>query len=107
VVSLPPEPDSAQERAIFACAGHVFLKTCDAPRALRALKCVFDGKTLDYTKLLLAFIRTAHYWTQIHPELVLEDDISSWLRMRLLPHASLEPRRNHLRTCLVAESQKS
>jgi hypothetical protein len=107
VVSLPPEPDSAQERAMFACAGHVFLKTSDAPRALRALKCVFDGKTLDYTKLLLAFIRTAHDWTEIHPELVLEDDISSWLRMRLLPHASLEPRRNHLRTCLVAESQKS
>ena len=79
VVSLPLEPDSAQERAIFACAAHVFLKTSDAPRALRALKCVFDGKTLEYTKLLLAFIRTAHYWTEIHPELVLEDDISQLL----------------------------
>ena len=76
---LPPEPDSAQERAIFACAAHVFLKTSDAPRALRALKCVFDGKTLEYTKLLLAFIRTAHYWTEIHPELVLEDDINHLL----------------------------
>ena len=72
---LPPEPNSAQERAIFACAAHVFLKTSDAPRALRALECVFDAKTLEYTKLLLAFIRTAHYWTEIHPELVLEDDI--------------------------------
>jgi PAS domain S-box-containing protein len=81
VVSLPLEPDSAQERAIFACAAHVFLKTSDAPRALRALKCVFDGKTLEYTKLLLAFIRTAHYWTEIHPELVLEDDISQLLAM--------------------------
>lgn len=79
VVSLPLQPDSAQERAIFACAAHVFLKTSDAPRALRALKCVFDGKTLEYTKLLLAFIRTAHYWTEIHPELVLEDDINQLL----------------------------
>jgi PAS domain S-box-containing protein len=79
VVPLPPEPDSAQERAIFACAAHVFLKTSDAPRALRALKCVFDGKTLEYTKLLLAFVRTAHYWTEIHPELVLEDDINQLL----------------------------
>jgi PAS domain S-box-containing protein len=75
-VSLPLEPDSAQERAVFACAAHVFLRTTDASRALHALKCVFDGKTLEYTKLLLAFIRTAHYWTEIHPELVLEDDIN-------------------------------
>jgi PAS domain S-box-containing protein len=77
--SFPPEPDSAQERAIFACAAHVFLRTSDASRALDALKCVFDGKTLEYTKLLLAFIRTAHYWTEIHPELVLEDDINQLL----------------------------
>jgi PAS domain S-box-containing protein len=77
--SLPPEPNSAQERAIFACAAHVFLKTPDAPRALDALKCAFDGTTLEYTKLLLAFIRTAHYWTEIHPELVLEDDINQLL----------------------------
>jgi PAS domain S-box-containing protein len=77
--SFPPEPDSAQERAIFACAAHVFLRTPDASRALHALKCVLDGKTLEYTKLLLAFIRTAHYWTEIHPELVLEDDINQLL----------------------------
>jgi PAS domain S-box-containing protein len=79
VAALPPEPNSAQERAIFACAAHVFLKTPDAPRALHALQGVFDGKTLEYTKLLLAFIRTAHYWTEIHPELVLEDDINQLL----------------------------
>jgi PAS domain S-box-containing protein len=77
--SFPPQPDSAQERAIFACAAHVFLRTPDASRALHALKCVLDAKTLEYTKLLLAFIRTAHYWTEIHPELVLEDDIKQLL----------------------------
>jgi len=77
--SFPPAPNSAQERAIFACAAHVFLKTSDAPRALQALKSAFDRKTLEYTKLLLAFIRTAHYWTEIHPELALEDDINQLL----------------------------
>jgi PAS domain S-box-containing protein len=77
--AFPPEPDSARERAIFACAAHVFLRTPDASRALHALKCVLDGQTLEYTKLLLAFIRTAHYWTEIHPELVLEDDINQLL----------------------------
>jgi len=77
--SFPPAPNSAQERAIFVCAAHVFLKTSDAPRALQALKSAFDRKTLEYTKLLLAFIRTAHYWTEIHPELALEDDINQLL----------------------------
>jgi len=78
-MALAPEPNSARERAIFACAAHVFLKTPDASRALEALERVFDRKTLEYTKLLLAFIRTAHYWTEIHPELVLEDDINHLL----------------------------
>ena len=77
--TFPPKPDSAQERAIFACAAHVFLGTRDASRALHALKCVIDPKTLEQTKLLLTFIRTAHYWTEIHPELVLEDDINQLL----------------------------
>ena len=76
---FPPEPNSAQERAIFACAAHVFLRTPDASRALRALTRGFDGKTLEYMKLLLAFIRTAHYWTEIHPELVLEEDVNELL----------------------------
>ncbi len=77
--SFPPEPDSAEEKAIFACAAHVFLRTANASRALDALTGALDEKTLEYTKLLLAFIRTAHYWTEIHPELVLEDDISQLL----------------------------
>ena len=38
-----------------------------------------DAKTLEYTKLLLAFIRTAHCWTEIHPELILEDDVNQLL----------------------------
>jgi PAS domain S-box-containing protein len=96
VVSLPLEPDSAEEGAIFACAAHVFLRTPDASKALHALKCAFDGKTLEYIKLLLAFIRTAHYWTEIHPELVLEDDI----RQLLATHEAIA-------ACVLADSSKS
>jgi hypothetical protein len=50
--SFPPEPDSAQERAIFTCAAHVFLRTPDASRALHALRRAFDGKTLEYMALV-------------------------------------------------------
>src|SRR6202041_1844097 len=28
---------------------------------------------------LLSFVRTAHYWTKVHPELVFEDDIKQLL----------------------------
>ena len=34
---------------------------------------------LEYLNLLLAFVRTAHYWTKLHPELALEDDVSQLL----------------------------
>ncbi len=77
--SFPPAPDSPEEEAFFACAAHVFLRTLDAPRALHALECGLDRKTLEYTKLLLAFIRTAQYWSAIHPELAFEDDVNHLL----------------------------
>jgi hypothetical protein len=90
--SFPPEPDSVQERAIFACAAHVFLKTPDASRALHALECVFDRKTLEYTKLLLAFIRT---------------DINQLLATHEAMLRVFLPTRSHCRkTSLLVASQK-
>jgi PAS domain S-box-containing protein len=34
---------------------------------------------LQYLLLLLAFVRAAHYWTETHPEITLEDDIHKLL----------------------------
>ena len=34
---------------------------------------------LERLNLVLAFVRTAHYWTKLHPEVALEDDISHLL----------------------------
>jgi signal transduction histidine kinase/CheY-like chemotaxis protein len=73
------EPDSELEEALFACAGHVFLQTADAPRSLAALKHVLGPSGLEHLNVFLAFVRTAHYWTQIHPELVLEEDVKQLL----------------------------
>jgi signal transduction histidine kinase len=74
-----PEPDSAGEQALFACATHVFLQNADAPRAHEALRRVLGPLSLERLNLMLAFVRTAHYWTKLHPELALEDDISHLL----------------------------
>lgn len=74
-----PEPDSPGEQALFACATHVFLQTPDAPRAHEALRRSLGPLNLEQLNLVLAFVRTAHYWTKLHPELALEDDISHLL----------------------------
>jgi signal transduction histidine kinase len=74
-----PEPDSAGEQALFACATHVFLQSADASRAHQALQRVLGPLSMEHLNLVLAFVRTAHYWTKLHPELTLEDDITHLL----------------------------
>jgi signal transduction histidine kinase len=78
-VSSFPEPDSAGEQALFACATHVFLQSPDAARAHESLQRALGPLTLERLNLVLAFVRTAHYWTRLHPDLALEDDISHLL----------------------------
>src|SRR4029077_325830 len=72
-------PDSEVERAIFGLASHVFLQTAEAPACLDALKSLLGERRLQYLVLFLAFVRTAHYWTKLHPELILEEDIKQLL----------------------------
>ncbi len=74
-----PAPDSPGEQALFACATHVFLQTHEASQAHEALRRAFGPRDLEQLNLLLAFVRTAHYWTKLHPELAFEDDVSQLL----------------------------
>jgi PAS domain S-box-containing protein len=74
-----PVADSQVENAIFALAGHVFLQTDAAPACLDALERLLGAIRFQYFLLFLTFVRAAHYWTKVHPELVLEDDIKKLL----------------------------
>ncbi len=74
-----PAPDTPAEQAIFACATHVFLQTPQAPRCLKALRRAVDGSTFQHLLVFFSFVRTAHYWTKVHPELEFEDDIKRLL----------------------------
>ena len=74
-----PAPDSTGEQALFACATHVFLQTPDASRGHEALRRALGPRNLEQLNLLLAFVRTAHYWTKLHPELAFEDDVAQLL----------------------------
>jgi signal transduction histidine kinase/ActR/RegA family two-component response regulator len=71
----PPESGSAVEEAVFACATHVFLQTPQAARCLEALREAFTATLFQHLMVFLAFVRTAHYWTKVHPELGFEDDV--------------------------------
>jgi len=74
-----PAANTQMEDAIFALAGHVFLKTSDYLQCLDALARLFGPSLLQYLLLLLAFVRAAHYWTETHPEIAFEDDIKKLL----------------------------
>jgi PAS domain S-box-containing protein len=73
-----PDTDSAVERALFMFSSHVFLQTADAPVCLDGLRSLLGEVRLQYLVLLLSFVRTAHYWTRVHPGLEFEADIK-WL----------------------------
>jgi PAS domain S-box-containing protein len=74
-----PMPDTQIEDAIFVLAGHVFLTTSDYLLCLDALGRALGPTRLQYLLLFLAFVRAAHYWTETHPEIALEDDINKLL----------------------------
>jgi len=74
-----PTADTQMEDAIFVLTAHVFLKTSDYLLCLDALARLLGPVRLQYLLLLLAFVRAAHYWTETHPEITLEDDIHKLL----------------------------
>jgi PAS domain S-box-containing protein len=74
-----PTPDTPLETAIFAFASHAFLHTDDAGRCLDTLKRLLGESRYERLSLFLAFVQTAHFWTKIHPELEIEEDIKGLL----------------------------
>jgi PAS domain S-box-containing protein len=74
-----PTADTQMEEGLFSLASHVFLQTADAPECLDALERLLGTVRLQYLLLFLAFVRAAHYWTKVHPEIQFEDDIKQLL----------------------------
>jgi len=70
-----PEIDSEMEDHLVAAAAVIFVEPAKAERARAALRQALGGNRFEYLLALLAFIRTAHFWTVVHPGLELEDDV--------------------------------
>jgi hypothetical protein len=80
-----PDPETEREDHLFSAATQVFVEPGRADRARRALRHTLGGQRYEHLLGLLAFIRTAHYWTVIHPDLQSEDDV----RVLLTAHEEL------------------
>ncbi len=74
-----PAPDTNFEEDIFALAALIFVEPAQSERARQVLRQALGGRRLEYLLALLAFIRTAHYWTVVHPNLEIENDMREFM----------------------------
>ena len=75
-----PEPRSECETDLFDALTIMFLSPRDSARARAAVRAAVGDATFELLVAYLAFIRTAHYWTEMHPELTYEPDMAEILR---------------------------
>jgi hypothetical protein len=70
-----PSAETSNDDDLFTLAAILFLQPARANAAKRALRIALGGEKFELLAGLLTFIRSAHYWTLMHPEIVLEDDL--------------------------------
>jgi len=75
-----PPPGSQKEDEIFACAAVMFVEPARSDLARRALIRTLGPQQYEFFSACLAFIRTAHYWTMLHPEIDSEEDMIELMR---------------------------
>ena len=75
-----PEPRTECETDLFDALTIMFLSPRDTARARAAVRAAVGDATFELLVAYLAFIRTAHYWTEMHPELTYEPDMAEILR---------------------------
>jgi two-component sensor histidine kinase len=76
-----PAPETELEDRLFSAATSVFVEPARSDRPRQALRHALGGQRFELLMGLLAFIRTAHYWTKVHPDLSYEQDVLDLLRL--------------------------
>jgi PAS domain S-box-containing protein len=71
---LPP-PETREEADLFDALTIIFLAPNRSARARHAVRRAVGDKDFELLIAFLAFVRTAHYWTETHPELAYEPDM--------------------------------
>ena len=70
-----PEPETQLEGDLFDAMTIMFVEPARSERARRAVTCAFGESRFEILTAFLAFVRTAHYWTETHPTLPYETDM--------------------------------
>jgi PAS domain S-box-containing protein len=70
-----PEAGTQLESDLFDALTIIFIEPARSERARRAVTCAFGESRFEILTAFLAFVRTAHYWTETHPTLACEDDM--------------------------------
>jgi signal transduction histidine kinase len=71
-----PTAATQREADLFDVLTLIFLEPRESFPARQAVDRAFGGANLEMLIAFLAFIRTAHYWTETHPELEYEPDMT-------------------------------
>ena len=75
-----PDFDSDLGRRFRVACAVVFLGPGHAAPWLWELRRLLGPQRYEQLMLFLAFVRTAHFWTEVHPELAFEPDLEAMLR---------------------------
>jgi len=75
-----PAPDTEIEDQLFAVCTMIFVDPLKSERALNVLRHALGGKRCEYVLALLAFIRTAHFWTVVHSGIEIEADVKQLMK---------------------------
>src|SRR5262245_40750221 len=75
-----PDFDSDLGRRFRVACAVVFLDPVHATPWLRELLRLLGPRRYEQLMLFLAFVRTAHFWTEVHPELAFDPDLVAMLR---------------------------
>lgn len=70
-----PASDTPFERDLFNALMLLFLTPLAGGRARDAVRAAVGDERFEYLAAFLAFVRTAHYWTETHPEIEIEADM--------------------------------
>jgi signal transduction histidine kinase/CheY-like chemotaxis protein len=70
-----PKPESELEGALFDVLTILFVSPRGAERPRHAIAHAVGEPTFEILTAFLAFVRTAHYWTETHPTLAYESDV--------------------------------
>ncbi len=75
------QPDSEVETALMAVCTAIFLNPQKTQAHLPTLRRIMGGEQYEYLLLFIGFVRMAHFWTQVHPDLEEEEDLIEMMKV--------------------------